>query len=521
MRRLTALILAVFLAGCTPSPGTENDGGGESTTPGHTADNITLSMRPPDTMHPLYTGQKSNTMIYGLIYDSLVNVDHTLRPAPYLAESCTFSDDRKTIKFKLKEGITWHDGTPFTSNDVYYTFSKIKNPEFPCIYTERLNVVEYITVLDTLHFNIKLSKPYVNILNLLDFPIIPAHISNLDENPVGTGQYKFYEYQPKKLLRLVRNDAWTLDTLPEFAYLDVNLISTSTSEASALKIGKLSAVIAEPKNLGEFGLTENIGSKGFPTLKYEFLGLNLKNAALSAAEVRQAISYALDRTSLLNDAYFGSGSTTVAPIPSFTWFYSSETGKPVLEPEHSAKLLADNGWEDKNGDGVMERTSEEVTTSLRFSILVNEDNASRIKCAEMIAQNLKGIGVLANVKSVPFEDYEKMILEGSYDIFMGGFDFSSNLDYQFAFSSGGEKNYTGYSSPDMDLVIDALYTPISDDEIKKAYLEFQYLFLKDLPVLGLFFLDDVLIHTSNISPPGKMSFSNIYKNINSWEFNVR
>lgn len=517
MRRIIALLLALLLSGCTGTPGT-GDKDGDNIPLTQTTDRITLAMRPPDTLHPLYTKQNSNMTIYGLIFDSLVNVDSTLRPTPYLAESCSFSDDKTVISFKLKSGIVWHDGKPFTAGDVQYTFSKIKNPDEPCIYTERLNIVERITVVDELHFSIKLASPYVNILNLLDFPIIPAHVQDLNANPVGTGQYKFLEYQPKKIMRLARNDSWVVGTPPQIPYIDVKITATDEDESSGLKIGEISAVRVNTIKLGEFGLTENIKTQRLRTLKYEFLGLNMGNPALSSPRVRQAMSHALNRAGMLNDIYFGSGCVANAPVPPFGWFYNSETDKPVFDAERARTLLAEDGWEDKNGDGVLEKSTDGKLLALKFTILVNEDNAARIRNAERIVQSLKNVGIRAVINQVSFENYEKAISEGRYDMFLGGFEFSPSLDFAFAFSSGGGKNYMGYNSPDMDAAISNLYSAVSDEEAKKAYLEFQYLFARDMPVLGLFFLDDVLVYTSGLIVAENPSFSNIFKNINKWEF---
>lgn len=520
MKRLAILmVLCLAFTGCKPNttpPGEVPKPTQPLETPVE-GGSISLSMRTPDSLHPIFTKQESNIKIYNLIYDGLIYVDSEMRPVPYLAESCTISSDKATINFTLKSGVHWHDGVAFTSADVAHTFDLIKNAGEESIYTERLEKVERVTILDDLRFNIKLTEPYVNILNLLDFPIVPAHRADLETTPVGTGQFKFVEFQPKKIMKLVKNDNWSQGKPPYIDTLDVKIVDNTDDVVSVLRIGEISAATSDISGLGGFGIGGNIKAVEYPTLKYEFVGFNHLNPGLSSNKVRQAISHGIDRDLVIDEFYFGFATDVNSPVPSESWLYSRETDIRDFNVEKSRALLFEEGFVDNNGDGYLEKTLDDGNIiSLHFSLLVNEDNPSRVKCAKWLVSALKEVGISAFVKQVPWDEYVALLESGNFDMFIGGFDLSASLDYMFMLGTNGYGNYMGYSSASMDNAILDLYSKSTDEEIKSAYREFQYIFTRDVPVAGLCFENELLIYNNKVKGIKTPSFSNVYRDINEW-----
>lgn len=477
---------------------------------------ISLCMIQPDTLNPLLTLQSSNADVYDLIYDSLVYVDKELRPVSALAERCSVSEDGKTIDFTLKEGITWHDGKAFTSFDVEHTFKQIMGAE-KGLYKDRLANVTDISVTDTLHFKMYLAEPNVSILNLLDFPIVPLHISDLEKNPIGTGMYKFVEIDNKKM-KLQRNENWLLGDKPKFKKVNVTIVDSEEDTFSLLKLGEASVAAAEISKMGTFGAGNNIVIESYPTLQYEFLGMNFENDALSSYGVRQAISYAVNRDKITDDVYYGYADAANAPVPSTSWLYDPDYNRFSYDAEKAKALLLSDGYVESDGVCVKE-TEDGSSLWLEFSILVNEDNSYRMKSAESICKSLAEIGIKAYVTAVPFEEYLEKIEAGEYSLFMGGYNLSADMDFRFMLSSDAIENGTNifkYSSIDMDNATKALCTPTTDEGIKEAYSYFQMVFSRDVPFAGIAFINGVIARNNRIETGGNTASYKIYRDLNLW-----
>ncbi len=513
LQRIVSVFIIMMLLCATGCGG----GGGNDDTnlPGH---EISLCMRTPDTLNPILTVQTSCSRIYDLIYDSLVYVDKELRPVSALAEKCSVSDDGKTIKFTLREGILWHDGKAFTSYDVQYTFRQIMNSEAG-IYKNRLSGVTGLTVVDINHFNISLAEPNVNILNLLDFPIIPVHNSEPDKTPIGTGMYKFAGASGQDGMVLERNDSWSLGEKPQFKRINVKFTDSEDDIFSLVNLGEVSSAVTDINHVGGIGADSKAQTLLAPTLKYEFLGLNFDNGALCSQYVRQAISYALNRDEISDSAYYGYAEPANAPVPGTSWLYDADYNRFGYDTEKAVESLTEGGY--ALNDGVYTKTTEEGgIISLDFTILVNDDNPFRIKSGEIICKHLAAAGIQATLLKLPFDEYIERIQSGEYSMFLGGYDLSADLDFRFMLSTDAIENGTNvfnYSSIDMDRATNALCTPRTDDEIRKAYSNFQMVFSRDVPIVGIGFLNDVFIYSDSLDIGEGFASYKVYREINSWK----
>ncbi len=513
MKKFLCLFICLFLfAGCS---GNENNT--DFSDEGFSS-SVTLSMRNPDTLHPLFTKQQTCTKIYDLIYDSLVYVDNELRPVSCLAEKCTITDDRKTIQFTLKDSVKWHDGKAFTAYDVEHTFNQIMYSE-DSIYKKQLQGVSHIKVTDSSHINVYLTEPNVNILNLMDFPIIPAHINNLAEKPVGTGMYKFISITDQREMVLERNDEWQLGERPKPKQIKVRMLASDKDTASIIKLGEAVAATTSIENIGDFGTGDYTSAFSYLSLQYEFIGVNCKKDVLSSSLFRRALSCAIDRESIIEAAYFGYAKAANSPVPPSSWLYDSEYDICAFDTDAAKKYLLDAGFMDTDGDDFVEYVDEDDVQKVNLCILINDDSSFRAKSAESIVAYLKEIGVKAYFVALPFEEYSQRISEGDFDLFIGGYDLSADLDFRFMLHTDSIEagtNFYGYSSSDMDKALSDISNATSDTEIKDTYRYFQGLFSRDVPVIGLCFKDNILIHSNKLMIGNDSASLKIYRNINEW-----
>ncbi len=510
MRKILCILLsfALLLCGCKPAAP------GEEGAAGITGD-FTLAMRTPESLDPLRATQESSVLVFDLVYDSLVYVDREMRPVPYLAESCTISDDGLTISFTLHDGMMWHDGAAFTAADVEHTIGRIRAMGENCIYYDRLAYISEVQVRDMLHFDLKLTQPHVTVLNLLDFPIVPCHRSDLDTTMVGTGQYKLESYTPQKNMTLRKNEAWALSEPPAMETIYVKMIERSADAANMVKIGEVTAVASPMRTIGGLGIGENMEITHYPTLEYEFIGFNLSSPNLSSYRVRYAVSYAMDRAKIIEDVFLGYGSAACVPVPPTSYMYIGKEGdKTVRSTEEAKALLFEEGY---NLDGgIMKRVREDETVEeLRLTLLVNEENEERKKYAGIIKENLGEIGIYVSIETVPFETYTARLAAGEFDMYAGGCEFSADLSYDFLLGSNPAAQ-NGYVSPEMDSALASLHPQRSDDTLRAAFGQFQEVFLRDLPFCGICFLDGALVHTASLRGIENPAASKLYRNIGKW-----
>ncbi len=508
------LIFCICLSGCKKK--TENP----ANAPGITGD-FTLAMRTPQSLDPLKTKQETNVLIFDLVYDSLVYVDREMRAVPYLAESCTVSQDGRTISFKLHEGVLWHDGAAFTASDVEYTINRIRSLGEEGIYYDRLKDVTDVTVRDMYHFDLHLAKPHITVLNLLDFPIVPCHRSDLDTTLVGTGQYKLESHTPQKNMTLIKNENWALAEPPAMERIYVKMIERSADAANMVKIGEVTAVASPMQSVGGLGIGENMAITHYPTLEFEFIGFNFSSPRLASYRVRYAVSYALDRQKIIDDVFLGYGSAACVPVPPASYMYIGAEKDMIQKDTEKAKaLLFEEGYTLEGT--IMQKVivpeseeEEEKTVPLKLSLLVNEENSQRMKFANIIKENLVAVGMDVQIESVPFETYRERLYAGDFDMYIGGCEFSPDLTYDFMFGENPIAE-NGYVSSEMDNALSLLGVQRTDETIRAAYGQFQEVFLRDLPLCGICFLDGAFVHTASLKGIEALASSKLYRNIGKW-----
>ena len=441
---------------------------------------------------------------------------------PQLAESCTVSKDCKRIRFTLKPDIAWHDGTPFTAYDVLYTINLIKDEENPTIYTNQLSAISDVKVEDDLNIVIYLDYPYTRIVNLMDFPIVPKHKKDIYETPCGTGQYKFVSIDSNKSMFLTKNTLWTLGDMPIEENIEVKITDNDTTAFSMLRLGELVAANATANDVADIGFLDKMTVLNYPTLKYEFIGFNFNNTTLSDLAVRKAISAAIDRSKIVEEAYYELGIPANSPVPPSSYLYNKDADKVDYSENSCTEILKEGGWEDGDNDGVLDKNIGGVSYSLATTMIVNSDNQMRVKAADMIASKLNQCGMYITVEKLPFEDYISRLQCQSFNMFLGGVNFSQALDYGFLLSTNaasGGQNYMLYSSSDMDSAINDTYTSVSTEDLKKAYLQIQYVFTRDMPVVGLLFENNAIIYRNAILGVEAPCVSRPFCSINKWRFN--
>ena len=261
----------------------------------------------------IITAFASFMVVNGTIYEGLTAVDKDLRLNPGLAESWTVSPDGKTYTFKLRPGMTFHDGSPVEAEDVAATLKRVLSKDIASPLASRLAAVDTITAIDPHTVELKLKEPSAPLLtSLATIAIVPrtfeADKDALQKPPVGTGPFKFQEWQPNGFILLAKHDAYWKKGLPKLAGVKFNIVP----ESATRQVG-----IAN----GQYALLPNIDAatalqlKGKPNVKlaetlelaYTLIGMNVSKPPFDNPKVREALNYALNRQEIVDAAQFGAG----------------------------------------------------------------------------------------------------------------------------------------------------------------------------------------------------------------------
>jgi peptide/nickel transport system substrate-binding protein len=261
----------------------------------------------------LITAFPSFMVVNGNIYEGLTAIDRDLKTVPGLAESWTISPDGKTYTFKLRSGVKFHDGSAMEAEDVASTVKRLLSKDIASPLASRLSAVESVNAVDATTVELKLKEPSAALLSsLATIAIVPsameANKDALQKAPVGTGPYKFQEWQPNGFILLTRNEAYWDKGMPKLAGLKFNIVPESATRQVGL-------------SNGQYALLPNIDAatalqlKGKPNVKlsetmdlaYTLIGMNVSKPPFDNPKVREAVNYAINRQEIVDAALFGAG----------------------------------------------------------------------------------------------------------------------------------------------------------------------------------------------------------------------
>lgn len=315
------------------------------------------------------------------VFEGLLEYDFDLKPVPSLAKAWTVSPDGMTITFKLQEGVKFHDGKPFTSEDVRFSVMDVLKKVHPRG-VNTFRAVDEVATPDpgTAVFKLSEPAPYLMMaLSSYESPMLPKHVygegdikSHANANkPVGTGPFKFVEWQRGQYMRFDRNPDYRKKGLPHLERIVARFIGDAGTRAAALEtqeahIAGFNAILpVDVKRLQALPHLE-VTSRGYemqaPIVE---LDMNTRKPPFDNAKVRQAVAYAVDRKFVIDNIWFGFGKPATGPIHSnfkANGLYTADVTNYASSDgiERANKLLDEAGFP-RNADGVRFEIVHDVT----------------------------------------------------------------------------------------------------------------------------------------------------------------
>ncbi len=447
-------------------------------------------------LHPIRGNSRDLNSINHLVFESVVELDESMQPAPLLADRWDF--DGEAWIFYLRQGIVFHDGSPLTAHDVVASFEDIQINEATSPYADRIQYIREMSAIDDHTVRVVGNGVGYMTLYAMTFPVVQRW--SLDAAlPRGTGPYWYIQYDSWSGLRLESNPLWW-KRQPYIESIYCVRFDETADALTALSTGRAD-VLATRESSG--ALSRQLSDRmtlDYATITWECMVPNLESSILSELPVRQAIMYAIDRTMLADNVYLGMAQESEVPVIPGSWLYETQSTQFNYNPERAYQLLTSSGWHDSDGDGILDRIKDGMWEDLAITIVTyNEPGVGiREEAAKQIAEQLGRVGMRVTVEAVRKSDVREHFKEDTFDLALVGFNLSEMPDLSFLLGTGENGNCSEYSSEDMDALLAAARAANDPDALRNAVGGIQMRVVEDLPVLGLFFRTGVLISKVNL-----------------------
>jgi peptide/nickel transport system substrate-binding protein len=463
--------------------------------------------------------------IIDLVYNSLVKIDENIEIVGDLAESWDLSDDGLTWTFHLRKDVKWHDGQPFTSRDVLFTYQVMVDPKTPTAYAEQFKQVEKAETPDDYTFIVKYKQAFARALITWGMNILPAHLlegqdittTELARKPVGTGPYKFKTWEQGQRIVLEANPDY-FEGRPYIQETVTRIIPDSATMFLELQSGGLDMMDLTPTqytrqtDTPEF--TKNFNKYKYLSFGYTYLGFNLLDPKFKDVKVRQAIAYAINKDEIIDGVLLGLGKPANGPYKPGMWAYNELVTPYPYDPEKARQLLAEAGWQPKESSEkscFFSACSEEKKDNtlykdgqpFEFTIITNQGNDNRKQTSLILQQRLKDVGIRVKVQTIEWAAFLKEFLDKKkFEAVVMGWTVPIDPDLHNVWHSSmtreGELNFISYGNEEVDRLIDQGRFTFDREARKKAYDRIQEILKEEVPYVFLYYPDALPIVASRI-----------------------
>ncbi|HEU4709858.1 MAG TPA: peptide-binding protein [Methylophilaceae bacterium] len=461
---------------------------------------ISASIAEPSGLIPMISGESAASAIASNIFNTLLKYDKNLELTGELAKSWDVSSDQKTITFHLKPNMQWADGAPLTSDDVLFTWKLVTDDKTRTPYGADYKLALKAEAPDPLTFRVTYPQPYAPALDSwAGLQILPKHLLKDEDinttafarHPVGSSYYQLADWRHGESLTLVRNPKSTQGParieklisriIPDTATQFLELLANNIDYMGLDPIQYARVFPSRPDLNKKIALYKELGNN------YTYLGFNLKHKPFDDGRVRRAINYAIDKQELIDGVLLGLGEPVASPYKPGTRWANPELKPYPYDPEKAKALLRSAGFEDHDGDGILDRNGK----PLAFEILTNNGNKQREMSAVLIQRRLKEIGIDVSIREVEWASFiERFIKTGDFDVVVLGWSLSLDPDQYSIWHSSqqgpGQFNFIGYSNARVDKLLEQGRLELDPDKRMKIYHEFAKILLEDSPIVYLY-----------------------------------
>ncbi|WP_066065054.1 glutathione ABC transporter substrate-binding protein [Neobacillus soli] len=489
-------LMLVFVQACSTKSTNSNETAGkkEGAKTGGTLTVVRLSDATKLDPH-FITDIPSANIVYQKVYEGLVEPDKDFKIQPLLAKEWKVVNDT-TWEFKLKEGVTFHDGAPFNAEAVKTTFDRLLDPKTASPQREKFSMITEVKVVDEYTVQLLLAYPYAPLLSILASNegsiISPKALAEnpdgLSQHPVGTGPFVFESWKTGQEISLKKNDKYW-GKKPNIDRVVFKVVPEDATRLAMIETGE--AQINDQVPVTEIERIEASNTMGLyrtEGLAVEYVGFNTKKKPFDDVRVRKAISHAIEREAIIKGVYNNVGTLANVAMSPKVFGYSDKVKPYDYDLNEAKKLLKEAGFE----KGI------ELT-------LLTSDRKERINMAEVIQSQLKGIGVNVKIQVMEYGAYIDMIEKGEHDMAIGGWgNATGDGDYNqynlfHSDSQGPPGNHFYYSNPEVDKMIEDARKETDEKNRLKLYEEVMQKEIDDAVYIPIRNYEHLAAYSKNVS----------------------
>lgn len=538
MKRFGFISLTVFLlfilAACTDDSNVDEEAGSSDSGNSEQGGNMTISI-PSDivSLDPHGSNDDPSEQIRDTIYEPLVTHDEDLKLVPALAEEYEQVDET-TWRFKLREGVKFHDGSDFNADVVKANIERIQDPARASARESYFDMVGEINIIDDYNIELVTEYPYAPLLNnlshgagkMISKELIDADYQNaleqaesnlsleeyyelrnrggeehgqvvedisqyvgekVETGPVGTNYFKFESRNPGEETVVSRNDDYW-DTPALLDDITFKVVTEPASRIAELESGSSDAIISTlTSNTDRVEQTDGMTLMRSDAVNVDYIGFNTSKAPFDDPKIRQAISHAFNSEAVLDGVYNGSGMPANGPLAPALLGYSEELQGREYDMARAEELLAEAGAED-----------------LTINLMVNDDNPERLDVALWLQESLNEIGVTLNVEQVEWGAYLDATGNAEHDMFILGWGNTTGdpdetiTSLYHTDNAGNNGNRAFYSNPELDEILDNARQETDEAVREQMYIDAQEIIIQEAPSIFIRHGEYLNAHNSDV-----------------------
>lgn len=447
---------------------------------------------------PMLASDTASSEITSQIFVAPLRYDKNLELVTWAAESYDILEDGKLLRFKLREDIYWFDGEPLTAEDVEFTYKLMIDPNTPTPYSGDYDRVQSFTVTGPYSFEVRYEEPFARALVTWAHDILPKHAlegedllnTKYSREPLGAGPYKLKEWIPGRHIVLEANDAYFLGR-PNIDEMIYRIIPDQATQFLELKAGSLDYMGLSPMDYvyqtSGPEWESRFNKYRYLSSAYAYMAYNLEHPIFSDRRVRRALAQAIDKDEIVKGVLLGLGQPAVGPFQPGTWAYRDDLEPYAYDPARAKEILAEAGWADHDGDGVLDKDGK----PFRFTLMTNQGNSQRLRTATIIQFRLAQIGIQVEIRAVEWATFlNEFVHKGRFDALILAWTTPAEPDPYSVWHSdnavAGGLNFIHYRNPELDALVDRARRTLDREARREMYWRVQEILHDDQPYCFLY-----------------------------------
>lgn len=454
--------------------------------------------------NPYRTTSAWNKVVAMLVYEDLVEQDRSFEAQPNLITAWE-TEDGVTWTFTVDTARAFHDGGAMTAADAAYSLEQARG--YGSQYETRFRFVRDAYSLDSERFVVVLTQPNWRFYELMDIPCIEYGTGYADRPP-GTGPYTFSS--SGRYLRL--DSAHPLADQMPMSTIYLREYGSAVDILQAFEDSYLDLVINDPNGISSLGYSSTNIIKYIDTTSLHYIGYNVTGGLFAQGMLRSAMTYGIDRTSIVSDVMQGAAAAAVFPVSPQSELYPEALAKSLAYTETGFRTALENlGATDLDLDGTLEFNGQRYTVDF----IVCSDSGVKVSIARMIASSLRGFGIDVNLRELGYDDYLSELKKGNFDMYYAEVRLCGDWDLSCLLESGASLNYGNVRDATLDGYLRDFLSSRPEQQAEKMEQLCQYIG-QNAPITPVCFeKSEVLYHRGVLSGLDPTQ-DNVFHNMQGW-----